>query len=94
MTEQNRFADIWDVVSQSPEDATVMKMRADLMSDIRVAIQAKGLNQGQAAELLGLSQPRVSDLLRGKLSKFNLEMLIGLSQLCGHKVEMRISKAA
>jgi predicted XRE-type DNA-binding protein len=52
------------------------------------------MTQGEAAKFLSLSQPRVSDLLRGKLSKFNLEMLISLAERCGHNVEIIRGAAA
>jgi predicted XRE-type DNA-binding protein len=73
-----------------PEEATVLKMRADLMGDLREFIRDSKLTQSAAAQRLGISQSRVSDLVRGKLEKFNLEMLITLAARAGRKVDLRV----
>ena len=72
------------------EEAAVLKMRADLMADLRDFIQRSRLTQSEAARRLGVSQSRVSDLVRGKWEKFSLEMLITLAARVGHKVEVRV----
>ena len=73
-----------------PEEAAVLKMRADLMSDLREFIRDSKLTQAAVAQRLGVSQSRVSDLVRGKWQKFNLEMLITLAARAGHKVDLRV----
>ena len=72
------------------EEAAVLKMRADLMADLREFIQRSKLTQSEVARRLGVSQSRVSDLVRGKWEKFSLEMLITLAARAGHKVEVRV----
>jgi predicted XRE-type DNA-binding protein len=67
----------------SPEEAAVLQMRADLMTGLRKVIKAKKLTQAKAAKLLGVSQSRVSDLVRGKWEKFSLEMLITMATRAG-----------
>jgi predicted XRE-type DNA-binding protein len=74
------------------EEAAILKMRADLMADLRKLIEAKKLTQAQAAEVLGVSQARVSDLVRGKWEKFSLEMLITLATRAGMRISL--SRAA
>jgi predicted XRE-type DNA-binding protein len=74
-----------------PEEAQLLAMRAKLMSDLRLYIQDKGLTQVQAAEKLGISQSRVSDLVRGKWEKFSLEMLITLEGRIGRKVSVELA---
>ncbi|MFZ1730870.1 MAG: XRE family transcriptional regulator [Bacteroidota bacterium] len=69
-------------------EAAVLQMRARLMSDLRQYIETNSLTQTQAAELLGITQSRVSDLVRGKWQKFNLEMLITLEARIGRTVKM------
>jgi predicted XRE-type DNA-binding protein len=76
----------------SAEEAAILKMRADLMADLRKLIEAKKLTQAQAAEVLGVSQARVSDLVRGKWEKFSLEMLITLATRAGMRISL--SRAA
>lgn len=73
-----------------PEEAAVLKMRADLMGDLREFIRDGKLTQTAVARRLGISQSRVSDLVRGKWEKFNLEMLITLAARAGHKVDLRV----
>jgi predicted XRE-type DNA-binding protein len=75
----NVFADL----GFSPEESTLLQLRADLMASLRQAIEARGWTQAQAAEALGIGQPRVSDLIRGKWEKFSLDMLITLAVRVG-----------
>jgi len=88
------FANVWDAIASSPEEAKVLKMRSELMLAIEKHVKASGMTQVQAAEMLGLTQPRLSDLLRGKFNKFNLEMLIELAEKCGIRLELSVSTAA
>ncbi len=71
------------------EEAAILQMRADLMSDLRKFIKAKKFTQTKAAEILGVSQSRVSDLTRGKWEKFSLEMLITLATRAGMHVTLK-----
>ena len=71
------------------EEAAILQMRADLMADLRKFIKAKKLTQAKAAEVLGVSQSRVSDLTRGKWEKFSLEMLITLATRAGMHVTLK-----
>jgi predicted XRE-type DNA-binding protein len=73
----------------SPDEAAILQMRADLMADLRKLIKAKKLTQAKAAEILGVSQSRVSDLIRGKWEKFSLEMLITLATKAGMRVTLK-----
>lgn len=73
-----------------PEEAAILKMRADLMGDLREFIRDSKLTQAAAAQRLGIRQSRVSDLVRGKWEKFSLEMLITLAARAGHKVDLRV----
>jgi predicted XRE-type DNA-binding protein len=75
-----------------PDEATILLMRADLMIDLRKLIERKKLTQAKAAKLLGVSQSRVSDLVRGKWERFSLEMLITLATRAG--IRVRIETAA
>jgi len=81
----NVFADL----GFSPEEAAILQMRADLMADLRKFITAKKLTQTKAAELLGVSQSRISDLTRGKWERFSLEMLITLATRAGMRVSLK-----
>ncbi|MBI4690774.1 MAG: XRE family transcriptional regulator [Nitrospirae bacterium] len=71
------------------DEAAILQMRADLMADLRRFIKAKRLTQSKAAEILGISQSRVSDLIRGKWERFSLEMLIILATRAGIHVSLK-----
>jgi predicted XRE-type DNA-binding protein len=67
-------------------------LRSQLMSEIRDI--AKGLTQARAAKRLGITQPRLNDLLRGKIDKFSLDALVIILNKAGMHVEMRVRRAA
>jgi len=80
----NVFADL----GFSPEQATLMMMRAELMAQLRATIADRGWTQQQAADQLGIGQSRVSDLVRGKRDKFSLDMLVTLVIRTGCQVKL------
>lgn len=82
---ENIFSDL----GYPPEEAAILQMRADLMSELRKFIKAKKLTQDKAATMLGVSQSRVSDLVRGKWEKFSLEMLVILATKAGMRVTLK-----
>jgi predicted XRE-type DNA-binding protein len=73
----------------SPDEAAILQMRADFMADLRKFIKSKKVTKAKAAEILGVSQSRVSDLIRGKWEKFSLEMLITLATRAGMHVTLK-----
>ncbi len=77
-----------------PEEVTILTMRADLMAQLRLLIERKGWTQAQAAAALGVSQSRVSDLVRGKWDKFSLDMLLMLAARAGLRPRLKLAKAA
>lgn len=81
----NVFVDL----GYSPEEAAILQMRADLMASLRKFIKTRKLTQSGAAEMLGVSQSRISDLTRGKWEKFSLEMLIILATKAGMRVTLK-----
>lgn len=70
---------VWDDIADDREEAENLKIRAALIRAIRVRISENDWTQSQAADALGLTQPRVSDLLRGKISKFSLDALVDIA---------------
>ena len=76
----------------SQPEAENLLLRAQLMSEIREA--ARGMTQSEAAKQFGVTQPRVNDLLRGKIDKFSLDALVNMLAKAGLRVELRIRKAA
>jgi predicted XRE-type DNA-binding protein len=88
------FETVWDAIADEPEQAANMRMRAALVSALRERIQEQGWTQSEAARRLGVSQPRISDLMRGKLSRFSLDGLVGLSAAAGLRINLSVDDAA
>ena len=88
----NSSGNVFIDLGYSPDEAVIFQMRADLMADLRKFIKTKKLTQAKAAEILGVSQSRVSDLIRGKWERFSLEMLITLATRAG--IHVTLKKAA
>jgi predicted XRE-type DNA-binding protein len=74
-----------------PEEAAILSMRADLMAQLRLAIEKRNWTQLEAAKTLGVSQSRVSDLMRGKWDKFSLDMLVTLAARAGLHCELKLA---
>ena len=88
------FANVWDALSDSPEQAATMKIRSDVMIAIHDAVRAWDTTQAKAASRLGVTQPRLNDLLQGKINKFSLDTLLILAGRAGLKVKINIKNAA
>lgn len=85
----NSSGNIFIDLGYPPDEAAILQMRADLMTDLRKWIKTKKLTQARVAEILGISQSRVSDLIRGRWERFSLEMLITLAMRAGMHVTLR-----
>jgi predicted XRE-type DNA-binding protein len=88
------FASVWDAIEDTPAEAENMKLRSGLMMALEAQIRGQGWTQAEAARRLGVTQPRVSDLLRGKIHLFGLDTLVTMATAAGLRVEMRIVSAA
>jgi len=93
MTERH-FDSVWDAIEDTPAEAAHMRLRSQLMMALRNHIEQSGLNQSQAAKVLGVTQPRVSDLMRGKIDLFAIDTLVAMLAAAGLQVELRIAAAA
>lgn len=89
-----QFASVWDAIEDTPAEAENMKLRSALMIALKEHLTRTGLNQSEAAKLFGITQPRVSDLMRGKIGLFGLDALVNMAVAAGLHVEMRILEAA
>jgi predicted XRE-type DNA-binding protein len=88
------FESVWDALEDTPSEAENMKLRFSLMIAINEAVSAWGVTQMDAARRLGVTQPRVNDLLRGRVGKFSLDALVALAARAGLAVHMEITLAA
>ena len=88
------FESIWDAIEDNPVEAQKMKLRSAMMTALCDHIKAEGLTQKQAAKKLGVTQPRISDLVRGRIDLFAIDSLVNMLTLAGLRIEMHIGKAA
>jgi len=89
---QRGSGNVFRDVGFAPEEAENLLLRAQLMSEIREV--ARGMTQAQSAKRFGVTQPRINDVLRGKIDKFSLDALVNMLAKAGMRVEMRVKKAA
>ena len=85
-----RFASVWDAIEDTPEEAENMKLRSVLMTALKNQITRAEMSQAQAAKLFGVTQPRISDLMRGKINLFGLDALVNMATAAGLHIEMRV----
>ncbi len=88
-----RFASVWDAIEDTPEEAENMKLRSVLMTALKNHLIRTGMSQTQAAKLFGVTQPRVSDLMRGKINLFGLDALVNMAAAAGLHIEIRVLEA-
>ena len=93
MSRLESFDRVWDAITDSPAEAANLRMRADLMHQIARVAKDAGWTQAEAARRCGVSQPRVNDLLRGKISKFSLDALVNIATALGWKVSVDMRAA-
>lgn len=84
-----RYASVWDALVDTPEEAENLKVRSQLMMAITDSVESWGVSQTEAARRLHVTQPRVNDLLKGKIDKFSLDALVNL--LAGANLQLKIS---
>lgn len=89
-----RFASVWDAIEDTPEEAENMKLRSLLMTSLKSHLKRTAMSQAQAAKLFGVTQPRISDLMRGKINLFGLDALVNMATAAGIQIEMRVIEAA
>ncbi len=87
---KQRFSSVWDAIEDTPEQAANMKLRSELMIALKDHVTRSGMSQAQAALLFGVTQPRVSDLMRGKINLFALDALVNMATSAGLRIEMHV----
>ena len=92
--ERQRFEDVWDALEDTPEQAASMRRRSELMLTLKKEVESWGGTQAEAAKRLGVTQPRLNDLVRGRIHRFNLEALIALAERAGFDVTIALERAA
>lgn len=93
MSESKSYQSVWDALAETPEQAAHLKARSELMIQISQIIQAKGWTQTEAAKHCAITQPRMNDLLRGKMSLFSLDALVNIAAKLGKQVHLVLEAA-
>ena len=92
--QKRTFASVWDAIEDTPETAASMRVRAELMIAVQRYVDKSGATQSRAAKQLGVTQPRLNDLLRGRIEKFSLDALVNMLARVGRQVDVKVKKAA
>jgi|ERR1700728_4256938 predicted XRE-type DNA-binding protein len=89
-----KFNDVWDAIADTPEEAANLRLRSELMDKIETLIQGNRWTQAEAAARCGVTQPRINDLLRGRISRFSLDALVNIASALGRRVTIHLDDAA
>ena len=92
MMDKQRFGSVWDALEDTIPQAASMRARSELMMNLSEIIRERGMTQGKAAALFGVTQPRISDLMRGKINLFSLDTLIDMAATAGMSPAVTVSK--
>lgn len=89
-----KFNSVWDALENTRGAAANMKVRAEIMIALQARVKHQTGTQNEKAKQLGITQPRLNDLLRGRIDKFSLDSLVNLASLAGLRVDLRVRRAA
>lgn len=91
---KQKYDSVWEAIENTPRQAESLKIRAKLMMTLQEHLKNSKMTQTEMAKLLGVTQPRMSDLMRGKIDLFSMESLVDMIASAGLKVEIEIKNAA
>lgn len=87
------YASVWDAVADTPEKAANLRARSELMRQITDIVKQSNWTQTEAAQRCGVTQPRMNDLLRGRVSRFSLDALVNIATAMGREVHFELQAA-
>jgi len=87
------YVSVWDAIADTPEQAANLQARSELMRQIAALVKENGWTQTEAARRCGVTQPRINDLLRGRVSRFSLDALVNIATSIGRKVRLELEAA-
>jgi predicted XRE-type DNA-binding protein len=87
------YTNVWDALADTPEQAANLRTRAELMQQIAEVVQTGEWTQAEAAKHCGVTQPRMNDLLRGRVSRFSLDALVNIATALGRRVHIGLEAA-
>ena len=93
MTKAETYASVWDALADTPEQAANLRARAELMQQIAAIVKENAWTQAEASSQCGITQPRMNDLLRGRVSRFSLDALVNVATAIGRRVHCELEVA-
>lgn len=93
MSKPDNYASVWDALADTPEQAANLRTRAELMQQIAAIVKECKWTQVEAAAQCGITQPRMNDLLRGRVSRFSLDALVNVATAIGRRVHLELEVA-
>lgn len=93
MRKAETYASVWDALADTPEQAANLRTRAELMQQIAAILAESGWTQAEAASHCSVTQPRINDLLRGRVSRFSLDALVNIATALGRRVHVELEVA-
>lgn len=93
MSKTESYDSVWDAIADTPEQAANLRARAELMRKIAAIVKESGWTQTEAAQRCGVTQPRMNDLLRGRVSRFSLDALVNIATAIGRQVHFELDAA-
>ena len=93
MGKPESYASVWDAIADTPEQAANLRARAELMQKIAARLRQHDWTQDEAARRCGVTQPRINDLLRGRVSRFSLDALVNIATALGCRVRVDLEAA-
>ncbi|MEW9907053.1 MAG: helix-turn-helix transcriptional regulator (plasmid) [Candidatus Symbiodolus clandestinus] len=93
MTQLQAYRSIWVAIANTLEESANLQAKSELMQKIMAIIEQNKWKQAEAAVHCGMTQPRINDLLRGRLSNFSLDALVNIAASMGCKVHMKLEES-
>ena len=93
MRKNESYASVWDAIADTPEQAAHLRARAELMQQIAAIVKKGKWTQAEAASQCGVTQPRMNDLLRGRIARFSLDALVDIATALGRRVHVELKAA-
>jgi predicted XRE-type DNA-binding protein len=87
------FASVWDAIVDDVQERANLRVRSDLMSKLAAIVVENGWTQAEAGNRCGVGQPRINDLLRGRISRFSLDALVNIAAALGQRVHVELNAA-
>lgn len=88
-----RYDSVWDALEDTPGVAENVKIRSVLMQELTAFVTSTGMTQQEAAQRFGVTQPRISDLMRAKIDLFSIDTLVNMLTAAGLQVDLRVRQA-